>query len=59
MDSNWPSQRAARNWNSRAQTHGFGGSHGEIRGYYEATEADAVTKLLADTSHLHPEQPIS
>jgi len=26
--------------------------HGEIRGYYDATEADAVTKLLADASHL-------
>lgn len=31
--------------------------HGEIRGYYEGTEADAVTKLLADTSHLLREQP--
>ena len=31
--------------------------HGEIRGYYEATEAAAVTKLLADTSHLLREQP--
>ena len=31
--------------------------HGEIRGYYNATEADAVTKLLADTSHLLREQP--
>jgi protein SCO1/2 len=31
--------------------------HGEIRGYYEATEADAVTKLLADTSHLLRQQP--
>ena len=31
--------------------------HGEIRGYYEVTEADAVTKLLADTSHLLREQP--
>jgi protein SCO1/2 len=30
---------------------------GEIRGYYEATEADTVTKLLADTSHLLREQP--
>ena len=30
---------------------------GEIRGYYEATEADAITKLLADTSHLLREQP--
>ncbi|MBO0694843.1 MAG: SCO family protein [Verrucomicrobia bacterium] len=31
--------------------------HGEIRGYYEATDADAITKLLADTSHLLREQP--
>jgi protein SCO1/2 len=31
--------------------------HGEIRGYYDATEADAVTKLLADTNHLLREQP--
>ena len=31
--------------------------HGEIRGYYQATAADAVTKLLADTSHLLREQP--
>jgi protein SCO1/2 len=31
--------------------------HGEIRGYYEATEADAITKLLADTNHLLREQP--
>ena len=31
--------------------------HGEIRGYYDATEADAVTKLLADASHLLREQP--
>jgi protein SCO1 len=31
--------------------------HGEIRGYYEATEADAVTKLLADTNHLLRQQP--
>jgi protein SCO1/2 len=30
---------------------------GEIRGYYDATEADAVTKLLADTNHLLREQP--
>ena len=30
---------------------------GAIRGYYDATEADAVTKLLADTSHLLREQP--
>ncbi|PWT78827.1 MAG: hypothetical protein C5B58_14705 [Acidobacteria bacterium] len=31
--------------------------HGQIRGYYEATEADAITKLLADTNHLLREQP--
>ena len=31
--------------------------HGDIRGYYDATEADAVTKLLADTNHLLREQP--
>jgi protein SCO1/2 len=31
--------------------------HGEIRGYYDATEADAITKLLADTNHLLREQP--
>ena len=31
--------------------------HGQIRGYYEAMEADAVTKLLADTNHLLREQP--
>jgi hypothetical protein len=31
--------------------------HGEIRGYYEATEADAITRLLADTNHLLREQP--
>ena len=30
---------------------------GQIRGYYDATEADAVTKLLADTNHLLREQP--
>ncbi len=30
---------------------------GIIRGYYDATEADAVTKLLADTNHLLREQP--
>jgi cytochrome oxidase Cu insertion factor (SCO1/SenC/PrrC family) len=30
---------------------------GEIRGYYNATEADSVTKLLADTNHLLREQP--
>jgi protein SCO1/2 len=31
--------------------------HGQIRGYYDATEPDAVTKLLADTNHLLREQP--
>ena len=31
--------------------------HGEIRGYYEATAADAMTKLLADTNHLLRDQP--
>jgi protein SCO1/2 len=31
--------------------------HGEIRGYYDNTETDAVTKLLADTSHVLREQP--
>ena len=31
--------------------------HGEIRGYYDAAEADAVTKLVADTTHLLREQP--
>jgi cytochrome oxidase Cu insertion factor (SCO1/SenC/PrrC family) len=30
---------------------------GEIRGYYDATASDAITKLLADTSHLLREQP--
>ena len=30
---------------------------GEIRGYYDATEADAVTRLLAETTHLLREQP--
>ena len=30
---------------------------GQIRGYYDATEADAVTKLFADTNHLLREQP--
>jgi protein SCO1 len=30
---------------------------GEIRGYYDATEADAVTRLLADAHHLLREQP--
>ena len=31
--------------------------HGDIRGYYDAAEADAVTKLVADTTHLLREQP--
>jgi protein SCO1/2 len=31
--------------------------HGQIRGYYDATEADAITKLVADTAHLLREQP--
>jgi cytochrome oxidase Cu insertion factor (SCO1/SenC/PrrC family) len=31
--------------------------HGEIRGYYNAIEADAVTKIVADTTHLLREQP--
>lgn len=31
--------------------------HGAIRGYYDAAEADAVTKLVADTTHLSREQP--
>ena len=30
---------------------------GQIRGYYDAAEADVVTKLLADTNHLLREQP--
>lgn len=30
---------------------------GTIRGYYDMTAPDAVTKLLADTSHLLREQP--
>ena len=30
--------------------------HGQIRGYYDALAPDAVTKLLADTSHLLREQ---
>jgi cytochrome oxidase Cu insertion factor (SCO1/SenC/PrrC family) len=30
---------------------------GDIRGYYDATEADAITKLVADASHLLREQP--
>jgi protein SCO1/2 len=31
--------------------------HGQIRGYYDATEAEAITQLLADTNHLLREQP--
>jgi protein SCO1/2 len=31
--------------------------HGEIRGYYDAVQVDAVTKLVADTTHLLREQP--
>ena len=31
--------------------------HGVIRGYYDAAEPDAVTKLVADTNHLLREQP--
>jgi protein SCO1/2 len=31
--------------------------HGRIRGYYDATEPDAVTKLVADANHLLREQP--
>ena len=30
---------------------------GQIRGYYDATTADAITKLLADANHLLKEQP--
>jgi protein SCO1/2 len=31
--------------------------HAQIRGYYDATEPEAITKLLADTNHLLREQP--
>jgi cytochrome oxidase Cu insertion factor (SCO1/SenC/PrrC family) len=31
--------------------------HGDIRGYYNAAEADGLTKLVADTTHLLREQP--
>jgi len=31
--------------------------HGDIRGYYDAAEPDAITKLVADTTHLLREQP--
>ena len=30
---------------------------GVIRGYYDATDADAVTRLLADVTHLRRQQP--
>ena len=30
---------------------------GQIRGYYDATEPDAITKLVADTNHVLREQP--
>jgi protein SCO1/2 len=30
---------------------------GTIRGYYDATDADAVTRLLADAAHLRREEP--
>src|SRR5262249_19250442 len=30
--------------------------YGQIRGYYDATEADAVTKLIAEKNHLPREQ---
>jgi len=30
---------------------------GTIRGYYDATDADAVTRLLADVAHLRREKP--
>ena len=31
--------------------------HGQIRGYSDATETEAITKLLADTNHLLREEP--
>lgn len=31
--------------------------NGQIRGYYNATDADAITRLLADTNHLLREEP--
>jgi cytochrome oxidase Cu insertion factor (SCO1/SenC/PrrC family) len=31
--------------------------HGQIRGYYDAIEPDAITTLVADTTHLLREQP--
>jgi protein SCO1/2 len=30
---------------------------GQIRGYYDATDPETITKLLADTNHLLREQP--
>jgi protein SCO1/2 len=30
---------------------------GTIRGYYDATDADAITRLLADTNHLLRDEP--
>jgi len=30
---------------------------GQIRGYYDAVEADAITNLVADANHLLREQP--
>lgn len=30
---------------------------GQIRGYYDATDADAITRLLADVAHLRREEP--
>ena len=30
--------------------------HGQIRGYYDGTEPEAITKLLADTNHLLREE---
>src|SRR5438477_12597135 len=31
--------------------------HGQIRGYYDATEPETITKLLADANHLLRKQP--
>jgi len=31
--------------------------HGQIRGYYDAVDPEAITKLLADTNHLLRDQP--
>ena len=30
---------------------------GQIRGYYDATDPETITKLVADTHHLLREQP--